>query len=684
MIKKQKLLEVATLCICGFLTLFLLNDSVMAKQPLLHSATVIGANDQNWMNIFSQNDILYYEPICNSTYSAWNGDEVTWEQLDQIREGDTRASVTLLAETYGELAMALQEEYGVPWELVFIQMGNESGGGVNGRDGTSVAINIRNKDGKYNLLGMDTPGNRANNMWASEATYPYTDGANGSKHEAAEYDSISLMIIGYVAAYFRNGIYDTALEYWGYQNFDFWTGFAAAMCHYIGTPGSCSSSYSDPNGNGGWFYDVVADVAKAKGWPSSEELAKQKRIMPGGNWPIEGDIRQKIWAAYGAAGLPSSNSAVAIRNSNGIPNGTAVADKAKEFSWEIGSQNAGKYIGNEAYNEAAEKLGNGFVNPIKDDECNKSSENGFCYSCARFVSLSIYESGADQEFVAETKAMGNNPHMIGDSPRHLTYYLANSDNWEQVEDYDGAGYDNLQAGDVLIWDKNFTWKNLSNKKTAPYDYHTFIYVGEGIVAEASNSDFAPYQHEWDSASNDGYVAFRLKNTGNDGRYCGGMSVSGDFDKNILKYAWPNWNATRKDATPDYQELVNSGKYYNGGGATDCNGFVTKMIVVSEIDPNYNSEYGTCATTLSNIQGSGWGANWEMIYSPGQTFDTSKLKKGDVFLNRSHTFLFVGNIPGFQCDIASASLDDHVPVACQGENINASGYSGGAFYVFRKR
>ena len=117
------------------LSLAIVNGHSSAKRVLpMNPITTFAAND-SWMNNFSQNNILYYDPTCsNYTYSAWNGEEVTWEQLDQIPEGDTRASITLLAETYGELAMALQKEYGVPWELVFIQMGNESGGGVNGRN----------------------------------------------------------------------------------------------------------------------------------------------------------------------------------------------------------------------------------------------------------------------------------------------------------------------------------------------------------------------------------------------------------------------------------------------------------------------------------------------------------------------------------------------------------------------
>ncbi len=660
----------------------LCSSSAYAKSDNIFTtnASTFSTLSKDKLNMFSQNNILFYEPNpCANTVSAWNGEEVTWDDLNQISEGDTRASITLLASTYGELAMALQEEYGVPWELVFIQMGNESGGGVNRSH--SVAINIRDKDGKYNLLGMDVPSNRQKNQWASESSYPYTDYVNGSSHEAAEYDSISLMIIGYVIGYYRNGIYDEALRYWGHQNFDFWTGFSAATCHYVGTPGSCTSSYSDPNGNGGWFYGVISDVAKEKGWPSSEEFAKQRQIEPGGNWPINGDARLAIWDAYGIAGLPSSSSVTSARVQGGMSAGDAIAEKAKELAWPVGTDQSvyfdpgpnhtGSYNGNDAYNDAARALGGGFVSA--GDCANTSGSSGICYSCARFVSLTIYESGVDQKFIDDTKARGNDPHMIGMDEGELTYWLNNSNNWEVVEGYDGNGYDDLEPGDVLLWDKDHDGGMNGN-----ISYHTFIYVGDGIVAEASNSDFAPYLHEW-GPGNNGYIAYRAKGGIKD--RCSSF-IPGDFDNNILLYAWPQWSSDRTDATDAYQELVDSGKYYNGGGKTDCNGFVTKMIVVNEIDPNYNSEYGRCKRTLENIQRDGWGANWDLIYGPGDGIDTSSLRKGDVFLKSTHTFLFVGNIEGFECDLASASLGNHVPVACNGGS-NAASYSGGEYYVFRK-
>ena len=291
---------------------------------------------------------------------------------------------------------------------------------------------------------------------------------------------------------------------------------------------------------------------------------------------------------------------------------------------------------------------------------------------ARFVSLALYESGADQDFIDETKAKGNNPHMIGTDEGDLTYYLTKSDNWSEVTDYDGNGYDDLQAGDILLWDKG-----KDGIKSDGIKWHTFIYVGDGIVAEASNSDYAPYLHEWTNGNN-GYKAYRMKG--------GTDKCNGTLQGNVLRYAWPEWNATRKDAREEYQALVESGQYYNGGGVTDCNGFVTKMIIVSDIDPEYNSgSWKQCAGTLQSMQNkSGFAANWETLYKPGDAIDTSNLQPGDVFLNDHHTFLFVGDIPGFQCDLASASLGDHVPVACQGDNVNAEWYSGGEYYVFRKK
>lgn len=1010
-----------------------------------------GKIKDDMLDKFSASNIMFYDPCGNESSAsscAWSGEEITWNELNQIADGDTATAIKLLASTYGELAMSLQEEYGVPWELVFIQMGNESGGGVNRSH--SVAINIRDKDGKYNLLGMDIPKNRAKNPWASESTYPYTDGMNGSSHEAAEYDTLSAMIIGFVIAYYRNGLYANGLEYWGGSNFDFWTGFANASCTYVGTATACASGASYSGSAGEWFYKKVHEAAEEKGWPTSEELAKQKNIPAGGNWPdLAKDIREEAWEKYGTTGLPCSgdggtsanklpgdtneekiwnaivdlgvegvsNNAEVISgilgnlmqesgynpfsgsssycglfqtsctklkpvvdaavgnssywgtnsapddavekaiiaeidylkdesdfnnfvanldivanktpeayadlflaayeiaytdkatsqyaqhdNSNSLadsgvaswaqkryPNvsgggkyfqeagerryyakdvftrlaesagssqqpspsskaiektavtkstktatklieyakevgkyitdnnftygdasknpavdssekkvscdrfvgwvlyklgftdqpeshgltvstshnadnemekylkkngfseidskdklqagdivisnehnhvfivgdkvsdgvwerydagsqdridsktglyfkeaindftvayrlpsngGKLIAEKAKELAWPLGSPKGGSYEGTQAYNDAAKALGNAFTSAGSDDEsgCRISDATGICYSCARFVSVTLYESGADSDFIEATKAKGNNPHLIGETEGYIPYYFINSENWSEVTDYDGVGYDKLLPGDILIWDEAL-WGS------GPFPYHTFIYVGDGIVAEASNSDFAPYLHEW---ANDGYKAFRINTSVEEKESksgCGGGSYDGvpkNIEDAVKKYVWPQWNGTRKDARPDYQELVNSGKYYNGGGPTDCNGFVTKMIIVTNIDSNYNAGNEATAGVVNSIQStSGWGANWETIYKPGDAIDTSKLIPGDVFLKSGHTFLYVGKISGYDCDLASASLGDHVPVSCNG-GINAADYSGGQYYVFRKK
>ncbi len=182
---------------------------------------------------------------------------------------------------------------------------------------------------------------------------------------------------------------------------------------------------------------------------------------------------------------------------------STIAETAKKLSWAIGERPDDVYLGNDAYNEAAKKRGGYFANPGKGT-LRVSTVSGLPYSCARFVSLVLLESGADPDFVEDSKVGDHyEPHMISVSPGGLTYYLQNSSNWEEVADYDGNGYDKLQAGDILLNDSD-AWVS-----TGGAPDHTFIYIGDGKVAEASSGEYAAYQHEW---NNNGYRAFRLKSS----------------------------------------------------------------------------------------------------------------------------------------------------------------------------
>lgn len=133
-------------------------------------------------------------------------------------------------------------------------------------------------------------------------------------------------------------------------------------------------------------------------------------------------------------------------------------------------------------------------------------------------------------------------------------------------------------------------------------------------------------------------------------------------------------AKRKNPTEFYANLVkcrtggggeckNTSGYIGGCNGKDCGGFVTTMIQESGWDPNYNSKKGTVSGgQLPYLQSS---SEWELIYpaNTGSPRDiTQDLLPGDVAISaeKGHTFLFTGQIAGFQYPAASASYAECDP------------------------
>ena len=111
--------------------------------------------------------------------------------------------------------------------------------------------------------------------------------------------------------------------------------------------------------------------------------------------------------------------------------------------------------------------------------------------------------------------------------------------------------------------------------------------------------------------------------------------------------------------PAYADAVNQsiseGRYVGGSVAgvpgIDCGGFVTILVQNSGLEPNYNDSKGNTSTQEAWVRSHGW----QLINDSVGTFvDTSLLQPGDVAFSSGHTFIYVGEIPGFNSVIASAS------------------------------
>lgn len=128
--------------------------------------------------------------------------------------------------------------------------------------------------------------------------------------------------------------------------------------------------------------------------------------------------------------------------------------------------------------------------------------------------------------------------------------------------------------------------------------------------------------------------------------------NGNLISYVLAYAWPEYHPPNYfDMMPDYKDAVarrqKEGKYVGGGShpGIDCGGFVTSLLQDSGFDPDYGGG-GNVVTQYSYVTSHGW----KVID------DISELQPGDVAINsnKSHTFVYVGEIDGFDSVIASAS------------------------------
>ena len=163
-------------------------------------------------------------------------------------------------------------------------------------------------------------------------------------------------------------------------------------------------------------------------------------------------------------------------------------------------------------------------------------------------------------------------------------------------------------------------------------------------------------------------------------------AGGDLVQTLLAYAHPTHTAyagnNKVDPEPKsaYVEVatkLQKDKKWVGGGnidgpglkkpsnpfpAIDCGGFVSILITQSGFEPDYNYGLDTSKGASNQIGQLKWAReNWTEI-GIGGSFDISELRPGDVAYTHEnaeipgHTFLYVGDIDGFEGQVASASYD----------------------------
>lgn len=161
------------------------------------------------------------------------------------------------------------------------------------------------------------------------------------------------------------------------------------------------------------------------------------------------------------------------------------------------------------------------------------------------------------------------------------------------------------------------------------------------------------------------------------RSCGNSGFAGgNFNETLKHYAWSEWRGLTVEARPEYtdayQKAQSQGLYIGGirYPGIDCGGFVTLLIRDSNYDTGYNYD-GKGGNTP--IQEKWMKENWQSL-GASSSIDPATLQPGDVAINNGHTFIYVGEVEGFQSKIASASLDERAPMADTAQQPTQPGFN----------
>lgn len=143
---------------------------------------------------------------------------------------------------------------------------------------------------------------------------------------------------------------------------------------------------------------------------------------------------------------------------------------------------------------------------------------------------------------------------------------------------------------------------------------------------------------------------------NDCEGVGDGAVAGSVVETALNYAWKDYHKPNYlDLKPAYAKAISKaqgeGKYVGGGihPGVDCGGFVTRVMQDSGADTKYGGG-GNTTSQLSYLVASG-------KYTELKNPTTGDLKPGDIAIKTDgggHTYMFVGNQPNFETQVASSS------------------------------
>ena len=141
--------------------------------------------------------------------------------------------------------------------------------------------------------------------------------------------------------------------------------------------------------------------------------------------------------------------------------------------------------------------------------------------------------------------------------------------------------------------------------------------------------------------------------------------------------------------------ISSQQYVGGCRGVDCGGFVTRLMIDSGWEPNYN--YGgkmNAGAGSTEAQQQWLEKNWDkkgnIVLNPKTKQSesglfVSDLEPGDVAIIAGyHVFVYVGEIPGFGSSVVSASLCKRAPMAGPDPVGGVPGSVGAKYTWYRKK
>lgn len=154
----------------------------------------------------------------------------------------------------------------------------------------------------------------------------------------------------------------------------------------------------------------------------------------------------------------------------------------------------------------------------------------------------------------------------------------------------------------------------------------------------------------------------------------GCSIQSQIIQTILKYAWPDYRASGTsgalDPKPEYKAAMEAAKAANKylgdvsvSLGADCGAFVTRVMQDSGADPNYGDDGNT---TIEKEYMDKHPNMYQNLGTSGVN-DTDFVKKlnlqaGDIAVNDEHTYIYVGQLAGFNGNAASASQNSRTAMA----------------------